>query len=147
MSAQKGEMNLLLKRPKPTGLKFTEGRLYINGTFECFTLEDEDRELENGGVKVYGKTAIPRGRYEIVINMSTRFGREMILLKDVPQFKGIRMHSGNTSEDTDGCPLVGSINDREDDDWIGASRVAEKRLFVKVKKEIMRGTRVWIDVV
>lgn len=141
------EVNLTLKRPKPTGLPFTEGRLYVDGKFECFTLEDEDRELENGGVKVYGKTAIPRGRYEIVITSSTRFGRDMILLLGVQQFTGIRMHSGNDSEDTDGCPLVGSINDREDDDWIGASKVAEKRLFAKVKKELMRGSRVWIDVV
>ena len=87
--------------------KSTIGELQINEIFECYTLEDADRNLENGGIKVPGKTAIPRGRYEVIVTYSNRFKRPLPLLLNVPQFEGIRIHKGNTSEDTEGCILVG----------------------------------------
>jgi len=71
--------------------------------FLCYTLEDERRP---DGVKVYGKTCIAPGLYEIEITYSNRFKRDMILIKNVKGFSGIRIHGGNTAKDTLGCPLV-----------------------------------------
>jgi len=72
------------------------------------TLEDTDRKLEAGGEKIYGKTAIPRGRFEIRLSKSRRFGRVMPEIVGVPQFSGIRIHGRASELDTDGCPLLGS---------------------------------------
>lgn len=79
------------------------GDLFIDGIFFCHTLEDEKRP---DGVKVYGKTAIPSGTYNVKVTMSNKFKRLMPLIIDVPMFKGIRIHGGNTSKDSHGCPLV-----------------------------------------
>ena len=112
----KNNMELLLKRiaRKPT---YTIGRLYINGVYFCDTLEDYDR-IYFGGSKVSGKTAIPCGRYEVVLNnYSPKFGNRepykslcggcVPLIVNVPNFSGVRIHIGNSENDTDGCPLVG----------------------------------------
>ena len=82
----------------------TIGRLYVNEQFHCYTLEDRYRST---GKKVYGKTAIPEGRYEVIVNLSNRFKKRMPLLLEVPNFKGVRIHKGNTAVDTLGCILVG----------------------------------------
>ena len=126
---------------------FTEGKLYINDGFECYTVEDTDRNLQNGGIKVDGVTAIPKGTYDITISMSTRFKKFMIEVLNVPQFKGVRIHSGNSSKDTEGCIIVGSINNRDDDDWVGGSAIALERLFGKVKKALSAGEQVTLEVV
>lgn len=112
----KDDMELLLKRiaRKPT---YTIGRLYINNVYACDVLEDYDR-IYFGGSKVAGKTAIPCGRYEVLLdNYSPRFGNKepykalcggcVPLINNVPQFAGVRIHCGNTALDTDGCLLVG----------------------------------------
>ena len=93
------------------------------GEFSCFTLEDRVREP---GVKVQDKTAIPAGRYRVVVDFSQRFQRRMPLLLDVPMFTGIRIHSGNTAQDTRGCVLVGEWRAP---DWVGDSRRAFADLF------------------
>ena len=77
--------------------------LFVDGVFFAHVLEDEKR---SDGVKVYGKTAIPTGIYEVKVTYSPRFKRNMPLLIDVPMFKGIRMHGGNDSTNTLGCLLV-----------------------------------------
>jgi hypothetical protein len=104
-------MKLTLKRIalRPT---YTIGRLYIDGEYFCDTCEDKVRDANKNGVfdeekKVYGKTAIPYGNYTIILSMSNRFKRVLPLLLDVPEFSGIRIHSGNTADDSLGCILVG----------------------------------------
>lgn len=118
-------MKLLLIR-EPAGENCTHGKLYVNGVLECFTLEDVDRKLEKGGEKIHGRTAIPRGTYEVIINFSQRFKRDMPLLLNVPGFSGVRIHSGNTHEDTEGCVLVGSTRG---DQCVRNSRAAYDKLF------------------
>jgi hypothetical protein len=119
-------MRLLLQR-EPSTKQSTPGKLFIDGQFECHTLEDIVRPR---GVKVYGKTAIPAGTYQVVLTMSPRFKRVLPLLLNVPGFEGIRIHPGNKAEDTEGCILVG---DAPAPDWLGQSRVAFDRLFAKLR--------------
>lgn len=122
-------LKLLLTR-EGQGVSCTHGRLYVNGLFECFTLEDVDRFLESGGAKVKAQTAIPRGTYPITIDWSARFQKKMIHILNVPQFEGIRIHAGNTSADTEGCILLGKVRG---DQSIHDSRVAVDALFAKVR--------------
>lgn len=88
--------------------EFTLGTLFYGDWFLGYTCEDKDRHLEAGGAKVPKRTAIPRGYYRMTVSMSSRFKRLMPELLDVPQFSGIRIHGGNTHEDTEGCPLLGA---------------------------------------
>lgn len=95
---------------------YTIGRLYVNGTRFCDTLEDKVRDLSRER-KVYGETAIPRGRYEITLNVvSPKFskyatyasiGGKLPRLLNVPHFEGVLIHIGNTALDSAGCILVG----------------------------------------
>lgn len=85
---------------------FTSGIATLDGRFVGYTLEDKVRDLKTKADKVPGKTAIPKGTYKISVTMSNRFKREMIILEKVPYFEGIRVHGGNTHEDTEGCILV-----------------------------------------
>ncbi len=105
-------MKLILYRHTPNieGDRNIIGDLHIDGKFFCHTLEDEIRTKD---VKVHGKTAIRAGKYVIKVTMSNRFKRLMPLLLDVPMFKGVRMHGGNTSKDSHGCPLVAFNTDYE----------------------------------
>lgn len=98
-------MKLIIYRHTPNikGDRNIIGDLHINGKFFCHTLEDEIRP---DGVKVYGKTAIDAGKYHLNLTMSNRFKRLMPLLVDVPNFSGVRLHGGNTSKDSHGCPLI-----------------------------------------
>ena len=91
------------------GKDYTIGKLYINGQYLCDTLEDVVRPIEE---KVYGKTAIPEGTYTIVLTMSNRFKKILPLLLQVPKFEGVRIHSGNTAADTEGCILVGKNKEK-----------------------------------
>ena len=79
----------------------------------CDTLEPPRRNLLNGGkwdkrLKVKGMTAIPEGRYLMRFTYSPKFGKKLFQLMDVPLFDGIRIHSGNSVKDTQGCILVGN---------------------------------------
>lgn len=110
--------------------KSTIGELFINGIFECFTLEDKDRKLEAGGKKEFGITAIPRGKYTIINSFSNRFQKYLPEVLNVPQFKGIRIHPGNKAEDSEGCILVGTTKNV---DFVSDSRKAFSSLFTKIK--------------
>ena len=104
----------------------TIGELLIDGVFECFTLEDKERDI-----KIKGETAIPKGTYKVIINESNRFKRLLPLLIDVPNFEGVRVHSGNSNHDTEGCILVGQTRNKN---YIGQSRKAFEKLFAKMQK-------------
>lgn len=136
------EMNLALKRMWFTS-KSTGGILEIDGEFECFTLEDKDRELEKGGEKIPGQTAIPRGKYRVIVNFSRRFGRALPLLLNVPQFEGIRIHAGNTDRDTEGCILVGKSAMA---DYLGQSKLALEALLLKIFTALDEKKEIWISI-
>lgn len=106
-------MNITLNRIAKKS-KYTIGKLYIDGEYFCDTIEDTDRGLTQTmtdaqikSKKVYGQTAIPTGTYRVIISYSNKFKRQMPLLLNVPGFLGIRIHSGNTEKDTEGCLIVG----------------------------------------
>lgn len=129
------------------GRSFTEGSLFVDDKFQCFTVEDTDRDLESGGKKVQNETAIPRGIYPVSITMSTRFKKDLILISNVPGFSGIRIHSGNSSKDTEGCIIVGSVNIKDTDDWVSGSKVAYEALHARVKAALVAGQKVTLEVV
>ena len=108
------------------------GDLHVNNEFFCYTLEDEIRA---DGVKRYGVTAIQAGLYDIEVTYSPKFKRDMILIKNVPNFSGIRIHGGNTSKDSLGCPLVAYNTDYKKI-W----GTAEKELTKLVKDAGGKGT-------
>ncbi len=121
----------------------TFGVLFVDGHFQCFTLEDVVRELAGQPVsawKVPGNTAIPAGRYRIVRTRSPRFAKVLPLLEGVPGFEGIRIHVGNRSADTEGCILPGRVR--------GTGMVMESRLaFDALDQKIRHAAgEVWIEI-
>ncbi len=126
----------------------TVGKLYIDGAFTCNTLEDEVREIPGQPVhewKIKGNTAIPSSTYRVALQNSPRFGRDTLTLLDVPGFEFIRIHAGNTAQDTEGCLLLGM---RATDVSLvgGTSRPAVELVKAKVKDAIERGEIVEIDI-
>ena len=129
------------------GDTFTEGKLLIDNVFECYTVEDTDRKMEEDLTrKINGKTAIPRGRYEVILSMSNRFKKILPEVLNVPGFAGIRIHSGNSSVDTEGCIILGSINDKVDDDWIGGSKIALTQFMAKLETAKENNEKVYIEI-
>jgi hypothetical protein len=111
----------------------TIGSLYIDDEFECYTLEDVVRAP---GIKIPGMTAIPYGSYEVIIDYSNRFARNMPHVLNVPMFEGIRIHSGNTSCDTEGCILLGSSKGK---DIIYESKAAFVEFYPKLEEGLRLG--------
>lgn len=143
-------MNITCQR-WPTRRDTTFGDLYINGAWECYTLEDAVREISGqpvGTWKVHGRTAIPSGTYRVTLENSPRFGPRTITLNDVPGFSGVRVHGGNTAADTEGCPLVGSeINEQTLEIRGARSAGVLDRLKAKIEQAIGGGDEVWWEVV
>lgn len=116
-------MELLLKRIARRD-SYTIGKLYVDGSYFCDTIEDKDRGLQqqlplsvNVAKKKKGVTAIPVGRYRVTLAVkSQRFSQKkqyaacngyLPRLVNVPAFDGVLIHIGNTASDTEGCILVG----------------------------------------
>lgn len=114
--------------------KSTIGIMNYNGCFFCYTLEDLARK---DGIKIPDETAIPPGEYPFIVSYSPRFKTRLPLLQAVPNFDGIRIHSGNDSADTSGCILVGLDRDT---DRITMSRLALQMLLDRLKKDGEQGT-------
>jgi hypothetical protein len=88
----------------------TLGKVFVNDSYVCETLEDFVREIPGKPTadwKIKGYTAIPVGTYKMTLSMSAHFGKVLPELHDVPGYEGVRIHSGNTSADTEGCLLLG----------------------------------------
>ena len=138
---------------------YTIGRLYIRqqvmdeylpGTedkYFCDTLEPTWRDYEHGAYKVKGRSAIPEGRYAVVISWSPKFKQSLPILLGGPEFnkqwQGIRIHAGNTAKDTEGCILVGKNK------LVGQvvdSRIWLHRLKQKIVEAKDRGEPVWITI-
>nr|WP_294897815.1 DUF5675 family protein [uncultured Pedobacter sp.] len=141
-------MELTLTR-KSYSKRSTIGLLAINAMLFCATLEDVCRDKNRDGdladtdeTKVHGQTAIPAGRYQVVITYSNRFKKYMPLLLNVPGFAGIRIHSGNRPEDTEGCILVGKT---AYEDWISESRITYDQLFQKLQ-EADKNEKIYITI-
>lgn len=140
-------MDILVQRDTSTD-EATTGKMFINGDFFCYTLEDVVREIPGQPVanwKIPGKTAIPSGKYKVSVTYSPHFNRDMPLIVNVPDYEGVRIHSGNTAADTEGCILVG---DRE-----GVNRVSGgindgvlASLIDKLNDAINANDEIWIEV-
>ena len=141
-----GIMRLTLVRiaNRPT---YCIGKLYIDGKWFCDTIEDTDRglcdemsEKEILKRKVKGETAIPTGIYQVLITYSPKYKKQMPLINNVKGYSGIRIHSGNTSKDTEGCLIVGK---NKEVGKVLESRITYNALF---KKLIQTNSKIIIDI-
>ena len=112
---------------------YTIGRLEDeNGVKICDTLEPTWRNYKGGELKVPRKSAVPEGTYPVVVTKSWKFGKYLPLLVGVPGFEGIRIHSGNTNKDTEGCILVGQNLEKGK---VLMSRITLERLMKLIENE------------
>jgi len=128
---------------EPTKNDTTLGALFIDGHWQCHTLEDVIRPA---GEKVYGETAIPAGRYKLILSMSNRFKKIMPEVVAVPGFAGIRIHAGNTAKDTEGCLLLGQTRNVETRS-IGQSKLALAAFMTKITAVWDAKDELWITYV
>ena len=124
------------------GSSATIGELYVDGEHIADTLEDRVRPE---GEKVYGKTAISEGTYEVKLTYSPRFKKILPEILNVPNFSGIRIHTGNSSKDTEGCILVGTW-DGEKEDWVGSSKIAFDELMTLLEEATNNKEKITITV-
>lgn len=132
----------VIREPSIAGT--TLGIALVNDVFFSWTLEDEVRERKGQPVsawKVPGETAIPSGRYRVVVSHSLRFNRKLPEVLDVPGFVGIRFHPGNTRRDTEGCLLFGVSREGA---AIAESRSACDRLLGLISASASRGESCWL---
>src|SRR5210317_1162385 len=136
------------------GKDATNGMLFIDGVFECYTLEDQYQ-----AVKVMHETCIPEGTYDIQFRKTGGFHAKyseryqnahygMLHIQDVPNFTYILIHTGNSDEHSSGCLIVGETQqdlDISDDGFIGHSGKAYLKLYNKVAKELLLGKEVSIE--
>ena len=136
------------------GTDATNGLLFINGIFECYTLEDQYQ-----AVKVMHETCIPEGTYDIKFRKTGGFHAKyseryknahygMLHIQDVPNFTYILIHTGNTDEHTSGCLIVGETQqdlEVSKDGFIGSSTVAYKKMYAKVAGQLLQGKPVSIE--
>ena len=134
-------MELLVQRIAKKN-DYTIGRLFVDGKYFCDTLEDRVRDLTREE-KVPGETAIPAGRYRVIVAMSPKFKRELPRLVDVPGFEGILIHAGNSARDSAGCLLIGENREKG---RVLNSRKYEVKLTGIIKDAINRGEEVWIEI-
>lgn len=143
MNYLKSMINLYLKRFPCKG-GYTVGRLYKSkgGEYICDTLEDENRDsnkngvFDNGEKKVYGKTCIPYGEYKVKMDwspkFSPRYGHKIPFILNVHGFENVRIHRGNTPDDSLGCILVGYNTIKG---GLTNSKDAETKLFCILKDQ------------
>lgn len=116
----------------------TIGELFVDGAFQCFTLEDVAQ-----AEVMEGDAAIPPGRYPVVIEYSPRFKRDLPFLQDVPNFESVPIYIGGTCNDTEGGILVGRT---KSDNLVDDSRTAFKELLPKLQAARAAGQPISIDI-
>lgn len=124
----------------------TIGAITIDGDFACWSLEDPVREIPGQPVstwKIHGETAIPAGRYKVIVDMSARFKRLLPLLLDVPGYSGVRIHAGNTAADTEGCILVGNERLAKS---LARSQLALAPFMAKMGEAQRKGETIWLEI-
>ena len=123
----------------------TLGKMYIDEKLYAFTCEDAVRDIKGDRTgKIKNQTAIKEGRYEVIQSFSQRFQKYLPLLLNVPCFSGIRIHGGNSHEDSEGCILIGEYGDMKLKIWNCASKVNN---LVSLLKKKEKTEKVWIDIV
>ena len=127
------------------GEDYTIGDLYVNNVWFSNTLEDKVRLLNSYEDKVYGETAIPIGRYKVILSYSNRFKRILPEILNVDFFKGIRIHEGNTKEDTQGCLLVGECKNVKEG-FIYNSKNTYKKLFKILQDAVNRNEEIYLSI-
>ena len=142
-------MELRLER-KYRSNNYCIDKLYINGKYFSDALEDPDRGLtdtmsleEIKKIKIKGNTCIPYGTYNITITYSPRFKKNLPLLNNVKGFDGIRIHSGNTPQDTEGCLLPGFNKVKGQ---VIDSRVTTDKLIAQIQQALNKGEKVTITI-
>lgn len=115
------------------------GRVYVDGVFFCFSIEDAARTT-----KIHGETCIPLGKYSLSTRWSPKlspiYNHDMIWLKNVPGFEFILIHWGNTISDTEGCLIVGNkIGILNKKDAVLDSKATYLKLYKKVIDKIKSG--------
>lgn len=121
---------------------YTIGELSVDNNYVCDTLEDKVRV---DGEKVYAETAIPTGTYTLVLSYSNRFKKVMPEILNVPNFSGIRIHCGNSSEDTEGCLLVGKW-DGKTENWISDSKNSYNKLYPLLEEAFNKKENITITI-
>lgn len=130
-------VNLLLNREFQTA-NATLGRFWWEKECLYRTVEDLQRKE-----KIPGKTAIPCGTYQVIITDSARFKKPLPLLLNVPGFAGVRIHAGNTSEDTEGCILLGTSKTAN---GVANSRYACDDFNARLRAALLRDDEVWLTI-
>ena len=138
-------MELRLER-KYRSSKYCIDKLYINGKYFSDALEDPDRGLTDSmsleeikKIKVKGNTCIPYGTYNVTITYSPRFKKNLPLINNVKGFEGIRIHSGNTPQDTEGCLLLGFNRVKGQ---VVDSRVTVSKFITQIQQALNKGEKV-----
>lgn len=123
------------------------GKLYIDGKWFCDVIEDTDRGLSDEMAeeeiikkKIKGETAIPTGIYPVYLTYSPKYKKKMPLIDNVKGYSGIRIHSGNTSKDTEGCLIVGKNKE------VGKVLESRKTYNTLFKKLVQANSKIIIDI-
>lgn len=143
---QQNYMELFLER-KIHNENSTEGNLYVNEKWFANTIEDRVRAKPgewHKELKIYGKTAIPYGRYPVLVTWSNRFKRMMVGIFNVPDFDGIRIHWGVSELSSAGCIII-SYEDNDDKHVLVFDKQATEDLIVKVE-EAQKKEKIWITI-
>jgi hypothetical protein len=139
-------MELILER-KFLNENSTEGNLYVNGKWFCHTVEDRVRAKPGEWkkeLKVYGKTAIPYGRYPVLVTWSNRFKRPMPGIFNVPDFEGIRIHWGVSELSSAGCVIVSDQADNDRDKLVLDKECTERLIKILEAAQKKEKIHIWI---
>lgn len=123
--------------------EYTEGKMYLNEEYFCDTLEDTVRILNEYEDKIFGKTAIPMGRYLVELTYSLKFNKVLPEVIGVPYFEGIRIHNGSFPENTEGCILVG---EKYKDGMLTNSKKTLSKLMNILNKAVKDGEDIFLSI-